>query len=606
MLINIQEKLQNSLTLHKSGKTEEAIVLCREILQKAPKEPNTLQLLGAFMKAKGDYPEAEKYMCASLQADPKQAHVHNNLGNLYFELDRTDDALRSYKNATDLEEKYADAWFNRAIVEEKRGQIDTGLSLVAKAIKYAPNQAKYYNLLGLLYKRQEKFTEAVSAFEKAVTLQPAFIKAIHNLGTAYREVARLDEARQCFNHVLNTTPDQVETWEAIGSLHHSTEDFDRAIVAYQKLLLLQPENLKIHRVVNNMMWETGRHDGFLSSYITAMEKQPESVDIAAAYAEELALSGANDQAIEVIEQALTHQGEAPALYHRLAHLKLTAGQTEQARHILENLLKTVTDNDEYYTDYAQVLLECGEYTAALEQADLAEKINPDFQKIWAIKGDCWRLLGDDRYHWLFDFDKFVKPMVLEVPDGFTHIEEFNEALAGELDRLHISDVNPRDQTLIGGTQTIGDLYTNRTPVIQKLRQAVFEAALRYIKALPDDDTHPHLRRKTDLIKFAGAWSVRLRNAGFHVNHYHSKGWISGPYYVKLPAAVTADNKTAEKPGWVNFGASRFGPESDRTPRKIIQPQAGVQVFFPSYMWHGTNAFESSEIRMTAPCDIVPR
>ena len=353
------------------------------------------------------------------------------------------------------------------------------------------------------------------------------------------------------------------------------------------------------------MWETGRHEGFLNSYRRAMDARPDSQKIVAAYAEELALGGAYDQAIGVVEEALKRQGEYPELFHRLAHLRLKTGDMEKARHLLEKTLQMVTDNDEYYTDFAEILLKAGEYEYALAQTALAEKINPDYQKMWSIRGDCWRLLGDERYHWLCDYENLVQPMEIKVPDGFANIDEFNEALKEELTKLHITDVNPRDQTLIGGTQTIGDLYLNHNPIILKLRKAVLDAALRYINALPDDENHPHLRRKTQRPEIAGSWSVRLRSEGFHVDHFHPKGWISGPYYVNLPAVVQDSAPDGDRPGWVNFGASRYGPEEKRIPERIIKPQAGLQVFFPSYMWHGTNAFQSDEFRMTVSCDIVP-
>ena len=602
---NIQQQLKKSLTFHQSGKTDDAIKLCENILEFSPKEPNTLQLLGVFKKAKGALEEAENFMRASLQANEKQPYVHNNLGNLLFELDKFEEAILCYQKATDLEEKYADAWFNWAIVLEKKGEYSAGVKLVEKAIGYAPGQGKHYNLLGLFYKHQKNHPEAIKAFEKSLKLHPNYLAAIHNLGTVYREEERYEEAKNCFNFVLNSKADQVETWEAIGSLHHCTEDFDRSIVAYQKLLALQPENLKIHRVLNNMMWETGRHEGFLNSYVNAMAARPDSQYIVAAYADELALGGGFDRAADVIEAAIKRQGDHPELSHRLAQIKHMAGDHERARCLLEKILQKVTDNAEYYTDYSQLLLEAGEYEYALEQTELAEKINPDYQKIWSIKGDCWRILGDERYHWLNDFENLIQPIEIEVPEGFSNIETFNEALTEALTRLHITNVNPRDQTLKGGTQTVGNLYNNRNPVIQKLGKGIFDAALRYISALPDDETHPHLRRKTDKIQYAGAWSVRLESEGFHVDHYHPKGWISGPYYASLPDELNASDENGEKPGWVSFGASRYGPEESRVAQRMIKPQAGVQVFFPSYMWHGTNAFQSDQIRMTASCDIRP-
>jgi hypothetical protein len=81
-----------------------------------------------------------------------------------------------------------------------------------------------------------------------------------------------------------------------------------------------------------------------------------------------------------------------------------------------------------------------------------------------------------------------------------------------------------------------------------------------------------------------------------VNHLHPAGWISSAYYVALPEG-------AGQEGWIKFGEPRW-PTPGCTIEKVIQPQVGRLVLFPSYMWHGTIPFSTGE-RLTAPFDVVP-
>ena len=39
---------------------------------------------------------------------------------------------------------------------------------------------------------------------------------------------------------------------------------------------------------------------------------------------------------------------------------------------------------------------------------------------------------------------------------------------------------------------------------------------------------------------------------------------------------------------------------------LVQPEPGLLVLFPSYMWHGTVPFSSAEQRLTCAFDIVRR
>ena len=102
-------------------------------------------------------------------------------------------------------------------------------------------------------------------------------------------------------------------------------------------------------------------------------------------------------------------------------------------------------------------------------------------------------------------------------------------------------------------------------------------------------------------RFAGSWSSRLGDAGFHVNHVHPEGWISSCYYVGVPHVVKNEK---EKQGWIKFGEPSF--DTGLSPRRVLQPVPGRLVLFPSYMWHGTIPFHDASPRMTIAFDAVPR
>jgi hypothetical protein len=37
----------------------------------------------------------------------------------------------------------------------------------------------------------------------------------------------------------------------------------------------------------------------------------------------------------------------------------------------------------------------------------------------------------------------------------------------------------------------------------------------------------------------------------------------------------------------------------------VRPEEGLLVLFPSYTWHGTEAFSSDAVRMSVAFDVVP-
>jgi hypothetical protein len=213
------------------------------------------------------------------------------------------------------------------------------------------------------------------------------------------------------------------------------------------------------------------------------------------------------------------------------------------------------------------------------------------------------MLEDGRDDALNGYDTLVRVFDLEPPDGFSGMDGFNAELNQALDRLHHGTGEYLGQSLRGGTQTPDNLFGVGHPLIGKLRTRIDQAVERYIAELAEDARHPFLSRRSRNVRYAGSWSSRLRDCGFHVNHLHPMGWISSCYYVAVPDAVK--DQTARQ-GWIKFGEPSFDVALKNPVRRALQPAPGRLVLFPSYMWHGTIPFHDHSDRTTIAFDLVPR
>jgi hypothetical protein len=224
---------------------------------------------------------------------------------------------------------------------------------------------------------------------------------------------------------------------------------------------------------------------------------------------------------------------------------------------------------------------------------------PQSAELWAYAATAWRLVGDERSHWLEGDPAFVA--VIDLKDRLGNLER----LAQLLRKLHNARGEYLDQSVRGGTQTDGPLLSRIEPEIRQLREAIVAGVEEYRGALPAiDERHPLLRHPRDrLIRFSGSWSVRLRSGGRHSNHVHPQGWISSALYISLPERTEGDSADA---GWLTLGAPDDQLKLDCAPWRKIEPKVGQLVLFPSWMWHGTVPFENGE-RLTVAFDVaLPR
>jgi hypothetical protein len=230
------------------------------------------------------------------------------------------------------------------------------------------------------------------------------------------------------------------------------------------------------------------------------------------------------------------------------------------------------------------------------------KATPDDQYVIAMQATALRLLSDQRYERLCDYDKMVLSQRLDTPPGWSDLTSFLTELTSSLNALH----NPHGhrllyQSLRQGTETTQDLSRSKDPVIQALFHAFAAPIARYRDHIGQGQD-PLRRRNRGASRFNGSWSVRLHRAGYHTSHVHPRGWISSACYIQLPDSMKAGH-TAE--GVLSFGAPGMLTTPSLNAELSLRPEVGQLVLFPSYFWHGTLPFHSEQPRLTVAFDVVP-
>ncbi len=598
----IQTLLQAAMGAAQRRDFAAAETACRQALALNPDHADTLQVLGLIVQECGRTDEAVRLMRRSLERAPAQPHVWNNLGNALAKSADWRAACGCYDRAVSLAPGYVDGWLNLARFHERAGDPDKALDGANKALALKPGHAGALGLKGRLLNTLGRPGEALPLLEQAVAANPKAVEAIHNLGVALRQTGAPDRAIVCYRQALALRPDSPDIHFNLANAFSDCGRFDEALNAYRTAVTLRPDYAEAHDRLNKLLWELGRRDLFARSLPPAIARTPQSPDLALLYGRLLMKSGDLEGAAATIEEAVKRIGAEPPLLALQAKVEADQGHTDRAQALFEKVIRSAPDDMTFRQDYARLLIKQGEYQAALSHLDRARERDPLDQQILAYLGLCWRFLGDPRSAWLNDYERFVQPMRLAVPDGYASLGKFNAALGRALDGLHRMRSHPIDQTLRGGTQTQGALFKQALPDIQALKRTFEQAIAQYVDGLPDDPHHPFLSRKTKSVRFSGAWSIRLQTQGFHVNHVHSQGWISSAYYVRLPDCV-AD--TGQKQGWLTFGETNLGLGERERVARAVKPEEGTLVLFPSYLFHGTRPFDAPQDRMTVAFDCVP-
>jgi len=448
---------------------------------------------------------------------------------------------------------------------------------------------KLFHIHGLILREQHRREEALPSLKRAVELNPeAFNPAMALAQTLYEAgLPCLDE----FGRALQLSPGNPEVVSALAMAFVGAGEVHTAIDGLSKILSRSPLWAKGQLTLSQLRWMEGERAGFTSNFDEALRQHPQAMDLR--YEQIVALTHAEqwDEALRVIAEGREAIGPHPIFDMNEAVVHAERGEIELA----DRLFEAFKDAPDSALQVRRVrhLLRAGrpdEAAAAIEPW-LA---TPDAFMFWPYASIAWRLVDTERWQWLEGDERFVG--VYDIADKLPPLDQ----LAQTLRDLHTLSGQPLEQSLRGGTQTDGDIFTRIDPVLTATREAVREAIAGHIAQLPPPDPdHPLLSPRRDLITFNGAWSVRLKSAGFHSNHVHPLGWLSSALYIALPPRI-GDNEegilTLGEPSSTCF-------HIDMPPFRTVEPKPGRLALFPSYMWHGTRPFGEGE-RLTIAFDVA--
>lgn len=596
------QTLRRGFELQNAGQASAAALAYQEVLRLVPEHPAALQLLGLLARREGRWPEAEALMRRSLQAQPRQPHVWNNLGSLLDDMGRAAEALGCFDTAIAQEPRYGEAHYNRALLLHQAGRLAEAMQAVECVVSLgAQVPAPVLQLKALILTEQGALPRALATVDQALALAPERAALHHNRATLLQRLHRHQASLEAHLQAQSLGLDVADAHYNHGNTLQSLGRMDDAAAAYRRALQKDPGHRLALYDLARLRWRQAdpRFDEDLQA---AGAAQPNSALAPGLRAQLLMNAERHADAVDAFRQALALQPEGAGFRSGLARCLARLGDMDAALQEHQRAVALAPRDATVRACQAAALLAARQPEQAALAVQVAREVAPEDQYVLSLQGLVWRVLGDPREAWLNDIARFVRAVDLEAPRGFGSMADFNLALTAELEALHKDAAAPVDQTLRRGTQTLGDIFEQGHPLVDLLKQRIAEAVEAHIGSLPEDPSHPFLKRRMDGWRFTDSWSSRLGQGGFHTNHVHPHGWLSSAYYVQVPEAA-ADTQRRE--GWLQFGEPDFDAGLSDPVRLRIQPKPGRLALFPSLMWHGTTPFSDRSPRMTIAFDVMP-
>jgi len=176
--------------------------------------------LGVNAQNAGDVRSALKEYDEALKLDDDFADAHNAKGVvLHLSFDRKDEAEKEYKRAIEIRPTFSEAKVNLGNLYLDEGRLDDAMALYQQALNdmlYATPYIAETNL-GWAYFKKGNSAQAIEHLKAAVTTNPQFCLGYKDLGLVHDARGELNAACTEFGRFVDACPKVAEAYQLRGS-----------------------------------------------------------------------------------------------------------------------------------------------------------------------------------------------------------------------------------------------------------------------------------------------------------------------------------------------------------------------------------------------------
>lgn len=337
---------------------------------------------GLALQQAGRLLEAEFFYKDVLRQAPKHFDSQYLLGVLALQSGRTQSGVELIAKAIKINPKVAEAHLNLGNGLRSLSRLDDALASYNKAIALKPNFAEAYNARAIVLRDQERFDDALVSFNKAVDVKPDYVEVYNNCGIVLRDLKRLDDALASFDKAIALRPDYADAHYNRGIVLRDLKRLDEALASYDQAIALKPDHGEAYINRGLVLQGLKRFDEALASYDRAIVLRPDSSQAYNNRGIALKKLNRSNEALASYDRAIAlNPNYAEAFYNRAIEL-MELGRLDEAQQAADKAIELAPREALYYRTFGSA----GRYSgddkrlAVLEQlAENAESYSSDDQ-----------------------------------------------------------------------------------------------------------------------------------------------------------------------------------------------------------------------------------
>jgi tetratricopeptide (TPR) repeat protein len=163
------------------------------------------------------------------------------LGNQLLKVGRVQEAIKSYRQAVDLNPNLSWAYQNLGEIYRVQHEWEEAIAAYRQSIAVQPSSIASYVGLGKALMKLDRWQDAAIAYQKATELNPSSFESYHHLGEALAQLQQWPEAVQAYQHATQLNQNSALTYHYLGDALVECQQWEEAIECYLNVFLSYQE-----------------------------------------------------------------------------------------------------------------------------------------------------------------------------------------------------------------------------------------------------------------------------------------------------------------------------------------------------------------------------
>ena len=172
----------------------------------------------------GEVNEAEEIYLNLLNEVGDNWLIRYNLGLLYLETQRFQEALTQYQKADNLTSSNPDILFNLAICQKSCGRLEDAVTSYTQLLRIAPDDVDGWYNLGGCYSALHEFEKSIDCYQKVLHFDSHNLSALNNLAYHYQRAGYNDQAIIVYKRLLELNPDNGSAEHMLAALQGNSRE----------------------------------------------------------------------------------------------------------------------------------------------------------------------------------------------------------------------------------------------------------------------------------------------------------------------------------------------------------------------------------------------